>query len=119
MVAFAAFEILAKRNKRLDFFSLLRLPDEDLIIAYADFKKTCKLLVGKIFEKVDAGKMTVADHMNDPIDELIAHGLLNVGMYHAKRPLIKNAAGQITTMDMNLLYFYRNRLDGYGLEKYI
>jgi len=25
----------------------------------------------------------------------------------------------VTTMDMNLLYFYRNRLDGYGLEKHI
>lgn len=119
LVAFAAFEILVKRNKRLDFFSLLRLPDEDLIIQYSEFKKTCKILRDQIFEKVAAGKMTVADHMHDPIDELIEHGLYNVGMYHAKRPLIKNGNGEITTMDMNLLYFYRNRLDGYGLEKYI
>lgn len=119
LVAFTAFEMLAKRNKRLDFFSLLRLPDEDLVISYPEFKKTFKRLRDKIFEKVEAGKMTVANHMHDSVDEVIEHGLYNVGMYHAKRPLIKNAAGEITTMDMNLLYFYRNRLDGYGLEKYV
>jgi glycerol-3-phosphate O-acyltransferase len=51
------------------------------------------------------------------MDEIIAHGLDNVGMYHAKRPLIKDASGNLSTEDMSLLYFYHNRLHGYGLEK--
>jgi glycerol-3-phosphate O-acyltransferase len=119
LVAFCAFEILAKRNKRLDFFSLLRLPDEDLIIQFPEFKNTCKLIREKIFERVEQEKMTVANHMLEDLDSVIEHGLHNLGMYHAKRPLIKTDDGNITTMDINLLYFYRNRLDGYGLEKYI
>ena len=93
--------------------------DEDLMINYTVFRNTCSKVREKIFEKVEQGKMTVAEHMNDSIDEVIEHGLHNVGMYHAKRPLIKTSEGDITTMDMNLLYFYRNRLDGYGLEKYV
>ena len=119
LVAFCAFEILAKRNKRLDFFSLLRLPDEDLIIQFPEFKNTCKLIREKIFERVEQEKMTVANHMLEDLDSVIEHGMHNLGMYHAKRPLIKTDDGNITTMDINLLYFYRNRLDGYGLEKYI
>jgi glycerol-3-phosphate O-acyltransferase len=51
------------------------------------------------------------------MDEIINHGLENVGMYHAKRPLIKDKAGNLVTEDMSLLYFYHNRLHGYGLEK--
>jgi glycerol-3-phosphate O-acyltransferase len=118
-VSFAAFEIFRKRNNKLDLFSLLRVPDEDLIISYEELKTVCEKLKKKIFERVEDGRMTVADHMLEPIDNIIEHGLLNVGMYHSKRPLIKTKSGDITTMDMNLLYFYRNRLDGYGLEKYV
>jgi glycerol-3-phosphate O-acyltransferase len=40
-----------------------------------------------------------------------------VGMYHAKRPLVKNEGGNIETQDLSLLYYYHNRLEGYGLEK--
>ncbi len=118
-ISFAAFEILRKRNKKLDLFSLLRLPEEDLIIPYAELKSACEKLKEKVFKRVDEDCMSVADHMHESIDSIIAHGLLNVGMYHSKRPLIKLRDGSITTMDMNLLYFYRNRLDGYGLEKYV
>ncbi len=119
LLAFAAFEILKKRNKKLDLFSLLRLPDEDLIITYEELKSVCEKLKKKILERVEEDCMSVADHILEPIDSIIAHGLLNIGMYHSKRPLIKTKEGDITTMDMNLLYFYRNRLDGYGLEKYV
>ena len=63
------------------------------------------------------GKIDSAPHLNRSMDEIITHGLENVGMYHAKRPLIKDASGNLTTEDMSLLYFYHNRLHGYGLEK--
>ncbi|GAA5021724.1 hypothetical protein GCM10011506_02290 [Marivirga lumbricoides] len=119
LVAFAAFEILRKRNRKLDLFSLLRLPEEDLIISYDELKRVCARLKDKIFERVAEKRMSVADHMHEPIDEIIDHGISNVGMYHSKRPLIRLNSGDVTTMDMNLLYFYRNRLDGYGLEKHV
>ena len=63
------------------------------------------------------GKIDTAPHLYRPMDEIINHGLENVGMYHAKRPLIKDKAGNLVTEDMSLLYFYHNRLHGYGLEK--
>jgi glycerol-3-phosphate O-acyltransferase len=42
-----------------------------------------------------------------------------VGLYHSKRPLIRNADGDLVTQDLSLLYFYHNRLEGYGLSQYI
>ena len=98
---------------------MLRLPEEDLIIDFDEFKSACQKIKNKIAERIEEGRMSQAEHMEDTIDNIIDHGLLNLGMYHSKRPLIKTKKGDITTMDMNLLYFYRNRLDGYGLEKYI
>lgn len=119
LTAFVAFEIINKHNKKLDLFSLLRLPEEDLVINFNEFRSTCQRIKNKISERVKEGRMSQAEHMDDNIDNIIEHGLLNLGMYHSKRPLIKTKEGDITTMDMNLLYFYRNRLDGYGLEKHI
>lgn len=119
LVCYVAFQIIKKRNPNLDIFSLLRLPDDELIIDYNEFKDMCKKLRKKIFQKVLEGKMTVAPHMHEKMKKVIEHGLLNAGMYHSKRPIIKNKEGQITTMDLNILYYYHNRLDGYGLEKYI
>jgi glycerol-3-phosphate O-acyltransferase len=119
LIAFTAFEIIRKRNEKLDLFALLRLPEEDLVINFNEFRTVCQRIKNKIEERIKEGRMSQAVHMDDKIDKIIEHGLLNLGMYHSKRPLIKTKEGDITTMDMNLLYFYRNRLDGYGLEKHI
>ena len=50
---------------------------------------------------------------------MIKHGLDNVGIFHLKRPLLKNKQGNIITRDLNILYYYHNRLVGYDLEKFI
>ena len=117
LVAFTAFQLLKKKNKKLDLFSLLRLPEEDLVIPYELFKSECARVLERILELRQEGKVHVAPHLKTNIDTIIKHGLQNVGMYHARRPLIKNDQEEITTEDMSLLYFYHNRLDGYDLEK--
>ncbi|MDN3668415.1 1-acyl-sn-glycerol-3-phosphate acyltransferase [Echinicola jeungdonensis] len=117
LVAFTAFEMIKKKNNKMDLFNLLRLPDEDLTLNYEHFKRECKRVLDRIFEIRKEGRVHVAPHLKTDLEEIIRHGLANVGMYHAKRPLIKNKKGEITTEDMNLLYYYHNRLDGYELEK--
>ena len=117
LVAFVAFELIQAKNAKLDLFDLIRLPQEDLLLDYEEFKSACQRMLDQIFELKSQGKIDTAPHLNRPMDEIIAHGLENVGMYHAKRPLIQDKEGNIGTEDMSLLYFYHNRLHGYGLEK--
>ncbi len=117
LVAFTAFRMIKRDNKKLDLFNLLRLPEEDIILPYEQFKSECLRVLERIFELREKGKLHVAPHLRQEIDQIILHGLDNVGMYHAKRPLLRNEKGDIITEDLNLLYFYHNRLDGYDLEK--
>ncbi|TDQ17569.1 glycerol-3-phosphate acyltransferase [Algoriphagus boseongensis] len=117
LVAFVAFEMIKAKNTKLDLFDLIRLPEEDIVLPYEEFKSACQMVYDKILEMKNQGLIDVAPHMNRPMDEIINHGLDNVGMYHAKRPLIKDKQGNIVTEDMSLLYFYHNRLHGYALEK--
>lgn len=117
LVAFVAFELIKAKNRKLDIFDLIRLPDEDLTLTYDEFKSACQLVFDHIIDLKAQGKIDMAPHLKRDMDSVIAHGLDNVGMYHAKRPLLKDQKGNIVTEDMSLLYFYHNRLHGYGLEK--
>lgn len=117
LVAFTAFQMIKQENKKLDLYNLLRLPEEDIFIVYVEFKEACQMVLNKIFELEAEGRLQVAPHLRQDIDSIISHGLDNVGMYHAKRPLIKNKNGNIETQDLSVLYFYHNRLIGYDLEK--
>ncbi len=105
-------------NPKLDLYNLLRLPDEDLILDYEEFKKAWKKLRKRILKLERKGKVGAAQHLKEKADEAIVHGLANVGMYHAQRPLIKKG-DKIIIQDMNTLYYYHNRMEGYGLEKHI
>ena len=109
--------MIKKRNRKLDLFDLLRLPEEEMALDYEEFKGECNRVLDRILELQAAGKIGTAPHLSQEMDALISHGLDNVGMYHAKRPILRDHQGNIITEDMSLLYFYHNRLDGYGLEK--
>lgn len=120
LVAFAAFEILfRKHRRRLDLYGLLRLPDEDRIIPYTQFARVTELLRDHLRHMADEGKVQLASHMYGDINRLIKHGIANLGVYHTQQPLTYDPEGNITSQDMNLLYFYHNRLTSYDLEKLI
>ncbi len=119
MVAFVAFEMLRKRYAQLDFFNFLRLPEDEIELDYEKFKDACSRVRKRILKLNRNGKVGIAPHMELELDDLIKLGINNVGMYHDKRPLLRNKQGNVVTQDLTKLYYYRNRLDGYGLEKKI
>lgn len=119
LVAFTAFVMIKQSYKKLDLYNLLRLPEEDLTLDYDTFKSKIEQLLAKVKRMAGRGEIGVSPYLNGSVEEIIAHGLKNVGMYHAKRPLVQNKEGNITTDDLNLLYYYHNRLVGYNLEKYV
>src|SRR5688572_799207 len=119
LVAFVAFEMWQKKHPKLDLFGLLRLPEEDQIIEYEEFRTTCKRVRKQIYALKAENKIYHATHMKGKIDLVIRHGLDNVGIFHLKRPLLIDKDGNIITKDFSTLYYYHNRLVGYDLEKFV
>jgi Glycerol-3-phosphate O-acyltransferase len=119
VVAFVAFEMWQKRYPKLDLFSLLRLPEEDLELEYLEFRATFKRVRKAIYQLKDEGKVNFATHLKGNADIVIKRGLDNVGIFHLNRPLLKNKRGNIITKDLTTLYYYHNRLVGYDLEQHI
>jgi len=119
LAAFVAFEMWQKKFPKLDLFSLLRLPEEDLEIEFAEFRATFKRVRKKIYELKNEGKVHHATHLKGKVDQVIKLGIENVGIFHLNRPLLLNKKGNIITKDLTVLYYYHNRLVGYDLEQYI
>lgn len=119
LVAFTAFQMIRKKHKNLDLYSVLRLPLDELEIEYEEFKKVFSKLRNRVVDLFNEGKVDMATHMTDEIDKVIDLGISNVGMYHTRRPLLKNKRGYIITQDINNMYYYHNRMDGYELEKFL
>jgi len=119
LVSFIAFEMWQKKYHQLDLFNLLRLPEEELEIDYQEFRATFKRVRKQIYLLKEQGKINFASHVKGKVDLVINSGIDNVGVFHLNRPLLKNKKGNIVTKDLSLLYYYHNRLAGYGLEQFI
>ncbi len=119
LVAFTAFQMIRNKHGNLDLYSVLRLPVDEIEIGYAEFKKTFSKLRRKVIDLFNEEKVDIAGHLAKDLDQVIELGISDVGMYHSKRPLLKNKQGNIITRDMNNLYYYHNRMDGYELEKFL
>ena len=119
IVAFIAFEMWQKKHPKLDLFSLLRLPEEDLELNYEEFRETFKRVRKEIYRLKEENQVYYATHVKGEVDLVIKRGLDNVGIFHLKRPVLQNKKGNIITQDLTVLYYYHNRLVGYDLEKFI
>jgi len=119
LAAFVAFEMWQRKFPKLDLFGLLRLPEEDLELDYAEFRETFKRVRKRIYELHDQEKVYFATHLKGKVENVLKLGIENVGIFHLKRPLLLNKKGNIITKDLTVLYYYHNRLVGYDLEQFI
>ena len=120
LAAFVGFELIRKKYSKLDLYSLFRIPTEDLEIEYDEFAGAYSKLRDIIMEFEVSGKIRVNQSLNEEnLKLLIRSGVNSVGTFHAQRPLLFNKEGNLITKDLKALYYYRNRLDGYGFEKHI
>ena len=119
LLAFAAFEMLCNENPKLDLFGILRLPTDDYIFDYNVLSATVNQLQKTLIIYAEKEKLILSPEIKSSIDELIADGIKHLGTFHIKKPLKKNKSGEVISENFYLLYFYHNRLTGYGLEKWI
>lgn len=118
VVAFVAFKILERKNRRLDIYGLMRLQKEDRVIPFEKFKSMTAKVVEILKEMEGNQELCLSEKMHGSLDEMIEYGLKNLGVYHHDKALRFNKkTEEITSDNMKLLFFYHNRLKGYGLEK--
>ena len=116
LVAFSFFETLRKHYPDLGLYRFLRMSLEQRSLPYEEFLKSAEIYHGKIRAAADRGQLYVADElMTTDTKAWVEDGIRNLGLMH-DASVLKVRDGAIFTEDMMLLYYYRNRLAGYGLS---
>jgi glycerol-3-phosphate O-acyltransferase len=116
-VAFVAFNLLKSYNPKMDLYAVLRLQPDDYIFPKDSFVGAASQLQQKLQALAADNKIKLSEQMNLPINELVKHGVSELGIYHLNTPLQYTKEGDIVSSNFNLLYFYNNRLENYSLDK--
>lgn len=119
VIAFVAFNLIQRRYRKMDLFGLMRLPTEDMVIAQEQLFQAVETLL-PVLRGMRKNKQLKLEKAlkSSSVEEVIAKGMENLGVYHAKMPLVRNAEGDYQTEDIKLLFFYHNRTVGYDLHKH-
>ncbi len=118
LVCFTVFELLKKKYAGYDLFTLLRTPANEILLPYAEVTEKVNELKERLKVLNEQKEVQISPELRWNVDKIIDHGMRNINLYHTASPLTKEG-DFIGTEDLKLLYYYHNRLEGYGLEKLI
>lgn len=119
LVAFAAFNLLKKENPKLDLYGILRLPEEDYQFSKSSLEHVVQQLLDALRQKRENEEIKLSEILiNANAAEIIEDGIKQLGAFHLKKPL-RLKKGKIISDSFQLLHFYHNRLENYGLDKVI
>ncbi|MCA8922617.1 MAG: 1-acyl-sn-glycerol-3-phosphate acyltransferase [Planctomycetes bacterium] len=115
LVAFAAFAELEAMHPQRDLYRLLRAGAEDESMVFGDLARSCDALRERLLAMEAAGEVRLSRRVRT-LDggDLVVHALRSWGTYHTHSALTRRG-DRIDATDRNLLLYYRNRLQGYGL----
>jgi glycerol-3-phosphate O-acyltransferase len=116
LVAFTLFEMLRKRYPDLDVYRFLRLSLPQRSLPYGEFIQELKIQHQRVRELSARGQFYLAPELQiQECEDWVARAIGNLGLFHEAH-VIRVRDGVIYSEDLNLLYYYRNRLSGYGLS---
>jgi glycerol-3-phosphate O-acyltransferase len=120
VLAFACFELLRRARPALDLYRLLGSVGPEQSLALPEVEDEIEAVLGELelMRRADRIRMsTVVDEAaaSGNIGELLRAALRSFGTYHT-RPVVERRGVRLHVGDTKLLFYYRNRLDGYGLR---
>jgi glycerol-3-phosphate O-acyltransferase len=116
LAAFALFETLRTRYPDLDLYRFLRLTLPQRSFPYTEFVESAEKHHKALLAAADRGELYVDDELRfAPTEKWLKDGIAQLGIFHEAK-VITIEDGAVFTEDMSLLYYYRNRLSGYGLS---
>jgi glycerol-3-phosphate O-acyltransferase len=115
VLAFALLEVLRRDLAEPDLFRLLRTIGPDTAIDSARVEAEVEKLVAELRGLEHDDKIRLSDELRTTDGrDIVERGLRGLRTYHTT-PIAVRRGKQLVVLDADLLFYYRNRLEGYGL----
>ncbi len=117
VVAFSLFQVLRKKYSHLDLFRFLRLTKPQRRVPKSVFLAEAYETLERLKQLEKDQKLSLSSTLGcGDIELWIQDGIRQLGLFHDHKVVYEDD-DIVGTEDMNLLYYYRNRLTGYGLGR--
>ncbi|GAA5220398.1 1-acyl-sn-glycerol-3-phosphate acyltransferase [Membranihabitans marinus] len=116
MIAYLAFEMFKHFHPNLDLFGLLKMPMGDFIIPKKYFIKQMDHFITLLKTMEEEGAIRLSSIFEESSETVLMDGLSHIGLYHSRKPLKLIKDNFLASDDLELLYYYHNRLDGYHFK---
>jgi glycerol-3-phosphate O-acyltransferase len=114
-LAFALFELLRRREPSGDLYRLLRTLGPEEGVDQGEVEALLAALLVELKERARRGGILLGRSVETGrAQEVMREGLRTFGSYHV-RPVVERRGVRLHVQEPNLLFYYRNRLEGYGL----
>ena len=119
ILAFCLFTFLEKLNPAMDIYRLVRLNPEEAVINAMEIYNLLDRLKMEIISLYENGKISIDEKLKEQTSAtIIEEALKNFNTYYDKE-LVVEKDNVFILNDIQILYYYHNRLKGYHLEKKI
>lgn len=122
LVAFAAFELMQKAHDASSSSTTvpLQCSADAVALSYAALERCFGRLHAAVQQLYRADKVQLEECLKQgSITDMIQRGIETMGVYHIRRPLLRTKTGDVVSQDLSTLFYYHNRITGYGLEAYV
>ena len=116
LVAFTAFKLMQKSNPGHDIFSLVQLPEEEIVFELDIFLKVAEEIRSILFEMNQANLLIDPDLLHGEIKDIVNKGIETLGIFHIKRPLYIDSYNRLLSDDFIALSFYSNKMINLDLD---
>jgi glycerol-3-phosphate O-acyltransferase len=115
VVAYACFERLFKEHPEDDLYRFLRQISNDATMTMSEAQESIDQVVTELGVLENQGGIRCSDLIRaGSASDVLREGLKSFGTYHT-HPVLERRGVDLHVGDANLLFYYRNRLDGYDL----
>lgn len=117
LFSYVLFRYLVHINPRLDLYQLIRIGAREACIQRRDLIQLVEHFKRFLSEQEARGVLRLATTLkNKPAETIVEEAIRYLQMFYSKK-VVLDAGHQIHVQDMRLLFFYHNRLKGYGFER--
>ncbi|MBM4387340.1 MAG: 1-acyl-sn-glycerol-3-phosphate acyltransferase, partial [Deltaproteobacteria bacterium] len=114
--AFVVFEMLFRKSASGDLFKFLRDEAYNMSVPFEEAERALQGILERLGKMEKSGGVKLEETVrNGSAFDVLMNAVKYFGLYH-KKPVIVRKGNRLFTMEPDLLYYYRNRLSGYGLE---
>ncbi len=119
LVSFVAFEMFKEYHRDIDLFKLVKIGMTYKGIPMKDLVKVLNRVKEKLVKMHENNEIFLSPEVLNYNSFDIINDALRYGSIYHKNAFLYRVGDKVYSDDLAVLFYYHNRLDGYGLEEYV